>query len=882
MSEPHAIAIEDVFKTLNTRESGLDKKEVQLKLSHYGKNALTLAAPTPSWRLWLNQFNNPFIYILILSASISLGFQHFVDAGVIVAVILINATIGFIQEGKAETALLSIMAMTKNYCSVIREGIVTKIDSGNLVPGDIVLLDAGDKVPADMRLFYCKDCCCDESLLTGESQNTIKNIDLLASDTILSERTNMVYMGTLVTKGNAKGVVVYTGKQTQIGHIHQLVQQISHIETPLQYQLSQLAKYLTSTIVLLTAFVFVFGTFVRNYPINEMFQGAIGIAVAAIPEGLPAILTIVLAIGVQRMAAQHALVRRLAAVEVLGSVDVICTDKTGTLTANNMTVRQIITASSHSTNIQLEKACEIALLCNDAQITQKNNRWITHGDPTEIALYRMGLEYGIDPKQLNPRQDLLPFDSETRYMVTLHDNQYHQQEMAIKGAPDKLLALSAWQLNEKGDVESLDLTYWNQQLELLASQGMRVLALAYKIFTNNNKNNNDKKLDHAAVTDLVMVALVGISDPPRPEAKAAITSCRSAGIRVIMITGDNPLTAAVIGRELGLDVQQVMTGAELDLLNPQELKQVAKTVNVFARTSPVNKLQLVDALQNAGHTVAMTGDGVNDAPALRKADIGVGMGLKGTDAAREAAAFVLTDDNFATIVKAVTEGRRIYDNIVKSISFILPTDLAEASIIIIAILLGLQLPITPVQILWVNTVTAITLALALVFEPTEKNTMHKPPRSRHQRIITLNLLYRILITGGLGATAVFTIFEATLQQGLPIEQARAMAVNALVIFECFYILAARSFDEAIWHKNYWRNAMPVLLSIMLVMTLQMIFTYLPLSQRIFSVSGLTGQDWLKIIAVTFPIFIIVECEKWITRRRHLLSNMKNGNNNVEI
>jgi magnesium-transporting ATPase (P-type) len=894
VDDAHAQTPEQLFSALNCSAVGLTEAEAIARRMRWGDNQLPVTPPTPAWRRWLRQFHNLFIYVLLVSSAISLLLQHWIDAGVIFAVMLINAVIGYVQEGKAEAALRAIMSLSKSLCMVVRSnaGVMSAgitIDSSHLVPGDLVMLQAGDRVPADLRLIEVRELRCDEALLTGESQSTSKTTTTLPADTLLAVRHNMAYMGTLVTQGTARGLVVNTGSRTQIGAINKLVQKVEVTETPLQRQLGKLAQQLTFVILVVTAATMAFGILMRDYTLAQMFQAAIGIAVAAIPEGLPAIVTIALALGVGRMATEHALVRRLPAVEVLGSVDVICTDKTGTLTANAMTARQLITANNHylisgegyeprgdfrrkgehhassihTDDQQLASACRIALLCNDANLTHDNNRWQLHGDPTEGALYVLALKFGLSAEraQLRPRLDALPFQSEKRYMAVSHSAENGVQTMAVKGAPDRLLELCQWQLGITGN-EPLDKTYWLQQLNNLAAQGMRVMALAYKHLPDDHQSLTHQDMDEG----LVMVALAGLSDPPRPEAIAAIDVCHSAGIRVMMITGDNPVTAAAIGKELGLNAKRVMTGAELDLLGPVDFSQIAETVDIFARTSPANKLQLVEALQTRHHTVAMTGDGVNDAPALRTADIGIAMGMKGTDAAREASAFVLTDDNFATIEQAVAEGRTIYDNIVKSIAFILPTDLAEASIIILAIVFGWMLPITPAQILWVNTITAVTLALALVFERSEANIMARPPRQRHQGLITAALLYRILLVGGLGAATVFVLFRWKLEQGASIEQARAIAVNALVIFECFYLLTARTFYDAIWHPRYWQGIGPSLLAIILVVIFQLLFTYLPLSQTIFAVAGISLEDWLIIALATSPILLLVEIEKVVARR----------------
>ncbi len=888
---PHNLSPQAALAQLGSSRAGLSAAEVASRQERWGLNQLPTAVALPAWRRWLKQLRDPFIYVLLASALISSALQHWVDAGVILAVVIINASIGYLQEGRAEAALRSIRQLSASRCLVIRTGQTLSLDSRQLVPGDLVMLEPGTKVPADLRLLECKGLYCDEALLTGESTPSAKLPEPLAADTPLAEQANMAFMGTMVSRGNGLGLVAATGLNTQLGQINQLVEGVAQLQTPLQQQLAQLAKQLTLMILACTAFTLAVGIFWRGLPMADMFQGAIGIAVAAIPEGLPAIVTIALALGVERMAGQRALVRRLPSVEVLSSVDIICSDKTGTLTANAMTARTLVTASDNFSvsgqgydpsgliansqgqtlglgdNPQLDLACRIALLCNDANLTQDQGQWLLHGDPTEGALFVLAVKYGLVPLECQhhwPRLDSLPFETEKRYMASLHRNPDGLQQMAVKGAPDRLLELCQHQLGETG-LEPLDKHYWQDQLQQLASQGMRVMALAYREFDDADPVVG---LEHSHLQEsLVMVAFAGLADPPRPEAKAAIADCHSAGVRVIMITGDNPLTAQAIGRELGLDGARVVTGAELDAMSKEDFARTAERVDIFARTSPANKLQLVKVLQARGHTLAMTGDGVNDAPALRRADIGIAMGKKGTDAAREAGAFVLMDDNFATIVGALREARRVYDNIVKSIAFILPTDLAEASSIVLAILLGWTQPITPVQVLWINTVTAISLTLALVFERGEVNLLRRPPRPRRKPLVGAQLLYRILLVGGLSAITVFSLFSWKLHQGGSLDVARAMAVNSLILLECFYLLSARSLTEQIWQKHYWRGCAPALWSILLVLLLQLGFSYLPICQRLFGVAGPSLSDWLIMLLAASPILLLVELEKLIANRR---------------
>lgn len=884
----HTIAVEQLFLTFGINEQGLSQQQVDENLALFGANILAAHKGKPAWKRLLAQFNNALIYILIASGLVSLALQHYTDSGVIFAVILINAIVGFIQEGKAESALKSILSMTKTQCMVIRQSELINIDSTQLVPGDIVFLQAGDRVPADLRLFFCKELRCDESALTGESQTSNKHTEILPLEIPLADRKNMAYMGTIVAAGLARGIVCATGQKTEIGSINDLVQKTEQLETPLQKQLVRFAQQLSFSILLLSVAAMLFGIFIRNYSFSDMLQIAIGIAVAAIPEELPSIVTITLAIGVQRMAKNKALVRRLPSVEVLGSVDIICSDKTGTLTTNAMTARETVLVSTHylisgkgynptgeftqkdTTNnlvtkqdTALDRASLVALLCNDANLTTEQDEWILHGDPTEGALMVMALKQGLsrETEQKNwPRIDELPFETERRYMATLHQNTQHQTNgekfVFIKGAPDRLLDYSTQQISTNG-IEAINKSFWKKNLDELANKGMRVMALAQK-----NAPENNQPLSHAFIENgLTLLALVGISDPPRPEAIESIRLCHAAGIKVKMITGDNPVTASAIGKELGLNANNVLTGIELDKLTHEELIEVAETVDIFARTSPSNKLQLVKALQEKQHIVAMTGDGVNDAPALRQANIGVAMGKKGTDAAKEAADIVLTDDNFSSIERAIEEGRTVYANIVKSILFILPTNFAEASVIIAAILSGTLLPITPVQILWVNMVTTITLSLALAFELTEAGAMQQAPRKNTQTLITFRIIARIILIGLASAFIIYQLFSYYLTQGVSVEYARTIAINCLVMIEAFYLFNCRFLYSSVFGKHFFYGLKPVFYSVLLVLILQILFTYLPLSQGIFGLASITLYDWLVLSLCALPILLLAEVER---------------------
>ncbi len=886
-SNPHSIVNADLFSVYQTSETGLTEGEAQKRQLEFGLNQLPMAPPTPWWKRLFSQFHNVLIYVLLASAVLSAIMQHYVDSGVIFAVVIVNAIVGFIQEGKAESALRAIMSMAKTNCMAIRDGVLESTDSAELVPGDVVMLQAGDRVPADVRLFYVKELRCDESALTGESQPVGKHADCLADKTPLAERKNMAFMGTMVTFGVARGVVVKTGHQTEIGAISDMVGRVTLPQTPLQLQLKTFAHQLTAGIIVVSAVTMLLGIWLHDFAIKQMFQAAIGIAVSSIPEGLPAIVTIALAIGVQRMAKSHALIRRLPAVEVLDSVDVICSDKTGTLTANAMTVRQLFCSNGHyqvsgegytpegliqhlqsqakvlmGQDASLTQATEVALLCNDAYLSQEGNQqWVLHGDPTEGALLTLAFKHGLS-KQLTenewPRVDLLPFESEKRYMATLHHNSEGLTRLMVKGAPDRLLGFAQSE-SYQGKPVALVADKWQQAMADYAAQGMRVLALAYKDF-----EHRPETLSHQDVeSGLTLLALVGISDPPRKEAISSIAQCHQAGIRVKMITGDNPITAAAIGKELGLNTERVITGAEIDAMSQQQLADVTETVDIYARTSPANKLSLVEAMQAKRHVVAMTGDGVNDAPALKKASIGVAMGHKGTDAAKEAADFVLTDDNFSTIARAVAEGRTVYDNIVKSIVFVLPTNLAEALVIFSAIMMGRMMPITPAQILWINMITAIILALALAFERSEYGIMQRPPRPYNQGLFTKELLLRMLLVGGYGALAVFSLFYFYRANGASIELSRTVAVNALVMVELLYLFNCRFLHQTIFSRFFFVGSMPVLSAVMAVILIQLIFTYQSDMQRIFELEPLVIADWLALIAAAVPVLFLVELHKYV-------------------
>lgn len=886
----HDRPVDAVLQALKTTRQGLSVAEATERLARHGPNVL----PPPKTRSplvrFLLQFHNVLIYVLLAAAVITALMGHFVDSLVILGVVVVNAIIGFIQEGKAEEALAAIRGMLSPHAQVLRDGRRQEIDAADLTPGDIVFLVSGDRVPADLRLIEVKSLKVEEAALTGESVAVEKQTEPVAAAAPLGDRASMAWSGTLVTYGQATGVVVATGSQTEIGRISRMLAEVERIETPLLRKLRHFGYTLTWVILTVAAATFAFGTLVRDYSAGEMFLAAVGLAVAAIPEGLPAILTITLALGVQAMARRRAIVRRLPAVEALGSVTVICSDKTGTLTRNEMTVQAVLTAEQEfevtgvgyaphggftldgreaavDAHPVLRDTARVALLCNDATLEPEGETWRLNGDPTEGALVTLALKAGLDPKyeaEAWPRTDVIPFESEHRFMATLHHDHTGRGWIALKGAPERVLALCTRQRESMGD-QPLDAARWHTAMQAIAARGMRLLALAVKPAAADKR-----VLDFADVEagDFTLLAVAGIADPPREEAIRAVADCRTAGIRVKMITGDHAATASAIGAQLQLaDEIHAVTGSELEAMDADALRRAAVATEIFARASPEHKLRLVKALQAEGQVVAMTGDGVNDAPALKRADVGVAMGMKGTEAAKEAAEIVLADDNFATIAAAVEEGRRIYDNIRKAIVFILPTNGGQAGVLIAAIVLGLaSLPITPVQILWVNIVTAVTLALALAFEPAERDIMRRPPRPPTEPILTPFMLWRIAFVSALLVSGSLGLFLWELERGASLEVARTATVNLLLLGEVFYLFNCRRLINPVlsWEGltgNRW-----VWVAIAALVALQLAFTYAPPLQALFHTAALDAEAWGRILAFGLIVLLAVEAEKALVRR----------------
>jgi magnesium-transporting ATPase (P-type) len=795
--------------------------------------------------------------------------------------------LGFIQEGKAEKALDSIRNMLSPEARTLRSGEARQIAAEQLVPGDVVLLESGDKVPADLRLIDAKNLRTEEAALTGESVPAEKTVDAVPANATVGDREGMAFSGTMVVSGRATGVVVGTGSGTELGRINQLLAEVSTLETPLLRQIKRFGYTITAVIAVLVILIFAYGKWVMGMDFVELFQAVVGIAVSSIPEGLPTLITVTLAIGVQRMAQRHAIIRRLPAVETLGSVSRICSDKTGTLTLMEMMVVSAVTAESAfqvtgdgyapTGEIKKDGAAagnepvltlmgRVCMLCNDAELFQKDGAWKVEGDPTEGALYPFAIKLGMERQAEQaafPRIDAIPFESEHKFMATLHKPADGKQVLLVKGAPEVILEQCTLQQAAEGRAVPLDRGHFTREADRLASQGERVLALAWLEDPKVQAGN----LGPADLpSTLVLLGLIGLLDPPRKEAIEAVKECHGGGIRVTMITGDHKITAAAIAKMLGIgDGTTAVTGTEIEEMDTATLQERVGNVDVFARASPEHKLRLVKAIQASRQIVAMTGDGVNDAPALKKADIGVAMGIKGTEVTKEAAEMILADDNFASIAAAVKEGRTVYNNVEKAILFMLPTNVAEASVIAVAIVFGFILPITAPQILWVNMVTSVALGLVISFEPPEADVMLRPPRAADRPLVTRFGVWRILFVGLALLAYTLLAFFWTKSQGASDSLARTVAVNAIILGQVFYLLNSRYLlDSSLSVKAHAGNKyLP--LSIGAVAVLQWLFTYTRPFQAVFGNEAIPLRIWLWLLAGGLVFFLVVEAEKFVIR-----------------
>ncbi|TQE99312.1 MAG: HAD-IC family P-type ATPase [Spiribacter salinus] len=868
----HTLEADEVLERLQTGTGGLDETQVRDRLERYGENRQRAPQQRSRWARFLSQFRNLLIYLLIAASVVTALLGHWVDTAVIVAVVLANAVIGYIQEGKAESAMDAIRGLLSPRAVVRRSRRRKTVDAAGVVPGDVLVLEPGDKVTADVRLISARGLAIDESALTGESVPVAKTLEPVSARCSLGDQHCMAFAGTMVTTGEGAGVVVATGEQTQLGQVTEMLSSVEGVTTPLLRHLDRLGRQLAVVIVgagFLTALA---GIILHDFSVVAMFMAAVGLAVAAIPEGLPAIVTITLALGVQRLATRNAIVRRLPAVETLGAVTVICSDKTGTLTRNQMTVRELLLAdgilsvdnigSSGDPQPIVARLARAVSLCSDATVHQRDDgEVLVSGDPMEAALVNFAESTGVEVESLRqaaPRADGVPFDSAHRYMASVNVVE-EARWLFVKGAPEAVVPRcnGVWAAD---GVVALDPETWHRQAEAMAGRGLRLLAVAERAMDEASIGLHESQ----GPEDLVLLGLVAIIDPPRDEAITAVGACQEAGIQVKMITGDHARTAAAIGRQIGLgdgEGERGLTGNDLDEMGDEAFAEAARSCAVFARVSPEHKLRLVQALQSSGEVVAMTGDGVNDAPALKRADVGVAMGQGGTDAARESSEMVLADDNFATIEAAVRDGRVIYDNIVKSILFILPTNAAQALLLIVAVLAGLMLPITPPQILWVNMITAVTLALALAFEPPEGNVMARPPRAADAPLIPRGLGTRLLLVAGFMVVGTLGLFLVQLADGRPLTEARTLAVNTLVLFEVFFLFSARRLYASSLSRSGLMGNPTILLAGGMIIGAQLLFTYAPPMQALFDTRPLGWPDWLLALGVSLPVIAVAEGHK---------------------
>lgn len=899
----HALSDHKLIESLaSSAETGLTPEEVARRYEQYGWNELQFKPGKPAWLRFLLQFHQPLLYILLLAGTVKAFLGSWTNAWVIWGVTLINAIIGYVQEAQAEGAIASLAKAVTTETTVLREGQPLRIPSRDLVPGDLVMLTSGDKVPADLRLLRVRNLQVDESGLTGESVPVEKSVQVLPADTPLAERRNMAYAGSFITFGQGQGLVIATANATEVGQISQSIENRVSLSTPLTRKFEKFSHTLLYAILTLATFTFVVGIGQGGTWLN-MFEAAVALAVSAIPEGLPAVVTITLAIGVNRMAKRNAIIRKLPAVETLGSATVICSDKTGTLTENQMTVQAIytggqyyhisgggyspkgeITAVVDNKEMAIEGKtlpCVLAdclitgLVCNDSQLKQTGADWSVVGDPTEGALIAVAEKAGLSQGALmttKPRLDAIPFESDYQYMATLHDAEHNVEHDAeprmiyVKGSVEALLERCTQMLDAQGQAIALDASQIKQEVEAMANQGLRVLAFAQKV-----ASAHQHAIDHEDIAaDLVFLGLQGMIDPPRPEAIAAVRACQSAGIQVKMITGDHIATATAIAQRMGIQTTAGLIayeGRDISQMNASEIENAALAGSVFARVAPTQKLQLVEALQATGNIVAMTGDGVNDAPALKQADIGIAMGKGGTEVARESAAMLLTDDNFASIAAAVEEGRTVYQNLQKAIAFLLPVNGGESMTILISALLARELPILSLQVLWLNMINSITMTVPLAFEPKSQSLMQQPPRNPNEPLLTPKLLRRILVVSVFNWILIFGLFEWAKSTTGDIAVARTMAIQALVAARIIYLVSISQLGTDIvqYLRGRTRTIAPapvLLLGITTAVILQVLFSQWSVMNILFATAPLTWNQWLICL---IPMLPMLPTALWVNR-----------------
>jgi cation-transporting ATPase F len=886
----HSLKKEDILSVLEVDQNlGVKSEEINKRLTLYGKNSLTTKKGISSLKLFLLQFHQPLIYILLVASIVTALLGEKTDSFVIFCVLLVNAIIGYVQELKALKAIDALAKTSRVNTTVIRDDKKNSIDAKDLVVGDIVILYSGDKVPADMRILRSKGIQIDESSLSGESISSQKKDTILKKDTLLADRVNMLYSSTFVTYGSAVGVVVSVGDTTEIGHINKMIGDADILQTPLTKQIEYFSKILLYIILAMAALTFLVGI-LRGESMVNMFMASVALAVGAIPEGLPAAMTIILAIGVSKMAKKNAIIRKLPAVETLGSTTVICTDKTGTLTQNEMTVKQIFSGgelyelsgvgynpegkiTQNEKDSKLSKAlkeCFITgVMCNASTLAKEGEQYKINGDPTEGALIVSALKAGIKKDDLKDELmhvDTLAFESQHQYMASYYNSE-EKDPIYVKGSIEKILQRCDTFLDVNGVTKKIDIDKIHEVAVKMAQEGMRVLAFA-KVY----KKTRVDKIDHHDIeSGLTFLGLQAMIDPPRLEVIDAIKNCYKAGIKVKMITGDNKVTALAIAKQIGIKIDSKIKsqdGKDLQNLSDEELNKIVLSVNIYARVAPEQKLRLVKALQSTSNVVAMTGDGVNDAPALKQANIGIAMGITGTEVAKEAADMILTDDNFSSIKEAVEEGRGVFDNIVKFITWTLPTNLGEGLVIMAAVFTGVALPILPVQILWINMTTAVLLGLMLAFEPKEKNLMSRKPRKPDMPILSNTLIFKILLVGVLLLISSFGSFWYIKDGGASEELARTVTVNIFVFGEMFYLFNCRSTTQSIFKIGFFTNPW-LIFGVLGMALLQIIYTYLPFMNQIFKSAPLGIKEWIIVISSSITIYFVVEIEKKFNLKRNL-------------
>jgi cation-transporting P-type ATPase F len=874
VSRPHELTAATVIERFESdREAGLSSAQVQRNQEQYGLNELTVKPGKPAWLRFLLQFNQALLYILIIAGVIKAFLGSWTNAAVIWGVTVINAIIGFVQESKAEGAIAALAKAVTTEATVIRGSTKQRLPSQQIVPGDLVLLTSGDKVPADLRLITTRNLQIDESGLTGESVPVEKLTEPLQPHTPLAERLNMAYAGSYVTFGQGSGIVVATANETEIGEISRSLDQQTDLSTPLTRKFAKFSHTLLYIILTLAALTLAVGVG-QGQSLAGMFEAAVALAVSAIPEGLPAVVTVTLAIGVNRMARRHAIVRKLPAVETLGGATVICSDKTGTLTENQMTVQAIYAGGDRYTlsgtgyspsgkitadgkiaqpTSELEECLIAGSACNDSHLEEEHDRWLVIGDPTEGALITAAHKANLNPASITktlPRIDSIPFESQFQYMATLHNSPTEKRIIYVKGSVEAILTRCQLASNAQHEI--------NQEVERLAQQGLRVLAFAKKIVPDTQQSIDHEDIEHG----LVFLGLQGMIDPPRAEAVAAVRSCQSAGIQVKMITGDHITTAKAIAERIGLrkvNHTDAYDGQQLAQMDDAELLRAVEDSVVFARVAPAQKLRLVEALQSKGEIVAMTGDGVNDAPALRKADIGIAMAGAGTDVAREAADMLLTDDNFASIEAAVEEGRTVYQNLRKAIAFILPVNGGESMTILISVLFARELPILSLQVLWLNMVNSIAMTVPLAFDPKSEGVMQRPPRNPNEPLLSRSLIYRILAISVFNWILIFGMFEWVRQSTGSLPLARTMAIQALVAGRIIYLLSISNLGTTLIDKLRGRKTVSfkqtraIIYGITGAILLQIIFSQWSVMNTLFGTAPLNLNQWLICLLPAIPM-----------------------------